>query len=240
MTTNAFGPVAKRSLSDTLARRIRGLIQSGEYRQGDRLPPILEMARRFGVGHPTIREALKKLEATGVVEIRHGSGVYVARSDEVLVLASREYSGTVTRKLLLDLIRVRIPLEVQSVSDAVANGTTEHFAEMRRLLVTASANLENDIVLNSVNMAFHRQIALASGNTVLTQVLDVLQDLFSEEQRLILEIFGSRQRDHEEHEGILEALERRDGDLAEARMRTHLEGVQAAVLRWEPERLSVS
>lgn len=235
MTNNAFGPVMKRSLSDTLARRIRGLIQSGEYRQGDRLPPILEMARRFGVGHPTIREALKKLEATGVVEIRHGSGVYVTRSDDVFVLASRDYAGAVTRKLLLDLIHVRIPLEVLSVSEAVANGGAEHFAEMRRLLAIASANLENDTVLNSVNMAFHRQIALSSGNTVLTQVLDVLHDLFSEEQRLIIDIFGSRKRDHEEHEGILEALEKRDGELAVARMRTHLEGVQAAVLRWEPE-----
>lgn len=237
---NAFGPVMKRNLSDTLARRIRGLIQSGEYQQGDRLPPILEMARRFGVGHPTIREALKKLEATGVVEIRHGSGVYVTRSEDVLVLASRDYAGTVTKKLLLDLIRVRIPLEVQSVIDAVENGTPEHFAEMRRLLATASENLENDDLLNSVNMAFHRQIALASGNTVLTQILDVLHDLFSDEQRLIIDIFGSRKRDHQEHVGILEALEKRDRALAGERMRTHLEGVQAAVLRWDPDHTQAS
>lgn len=236
---NAFGPVTKRNLSDTLARRIRGLIRSGEFVQGDRLPPILEMARRFGVGHPTIREALKKLEATGVVEIRHGSGVYVTRSDDVLVLASRDYAGTVTKKLLLDLIRVRIPLEVQSVSDAVENGTPEHFEEMRRLLATAGANLENDTILNAVNMAFHRQIALASGNTVLTQMLDVLHELFTDEQRLIIDIFGSRKRDHEEHVGILEALEQRDGALAVRRMRTHLEGVQAAVLRWEPDPVPV-
>lgn len=232
---NTFGPVTKRNLSDTLARRIRGLIQSGEYGEGDRLPPILEMARRFGVGHPTIREALKKLEATGVVQIRHGSGVYVTRSEDVLMHATRDYAGTVTKKLLLDLIRVRVPLEVQSVSDAVENGTPAHFAEMRRLLATASENLENDDVLNSVNMAFHRQIAIASGNTVLTQMLDVLHDLFSDEQRLIIDIFGSRKRDHEEHVGIIEALERRDRALAVERMRTHLEGVQAAVLRWEPD-----
>ncbi len=104
---DAFGPVLKQSLSDKLAQRIRGMIQKGDYQQGDRLPPIMEMARRFGVGHPTIREALKKLETMGFVEIRHGSGVYVSRSEEVLVLASPDYSGTVTKKLLLDLIRTR-------------------------------------------------------------------------------------------------------------------------------------
>ena len=62
MTAGGFSAVPRDSLADTLARRIRGLIQSGEYTEGDRLPAILEMARRFGVGPPTVREALKKLE----------------------------------------------------------------------------------------------------------------------------------------------------------------------------------
>jgi GntR family transcriptional repressor for pyruvate dehydrogenase complex len=171
----------------------------------------------------------------GVVEIRHGSGVYVSRSHEVLVLASPDYGGTVTKKLLIDLIQTRTPMEMQSVALAAQNATEEHLQEMRRLLTTAGASLNDDSVLNAVNMAFHRQIALASGNTVLAQLLDVIQELFTEEQRLILGIFGSRERDHQEHLGILEALERRDDALGVERMRTHLEGVQAAVQRWDPE-----
>jgi GntR family transcriptional repressor for pyruvate dehydrogenase complex len=211
------------------------MIQKGDYKQGDRLPPIMEMARRFGVGHPTIREALKKLETMGFVEIRHGSGVYVSRSEEVLVLATPDYSGTVTKKLLLDLIRVRVPLETQSVADAVRNATLEDLVEMRRLLTTAGHNLGNDGVLNEVNMGFHRQIARASGNTVLAQLLDVLHDLFTDEQRLILGIFGSRERDHQEHLEILAALEARDEALGVDRMRKHLHGVEDAVARWNPE-----
>jgi GntR family transcriptional repressor for pyruvate dehydrogenase complex len=233
-------PVSKETLADRLARQIRSLIQRGEYRLGDRLPTIMEMARSFGVGHPTIREALKKLETMRVVEIRHGSGVYVTRSEDVLVLASPDYGGTVTKKLLLDLIRTRMLLEMQSVGDAVANATPEHLREMKRLVATAANNLGNDDVLNVVNMAFHRQIALASGNAVLAQLLDVLHDLFTDEQRLILGIFGSREQDHVEHEAILAALEARDKDLAVERMRRHLEGIQDAVLRWDPEHHPVS
>src|SRR6058998_1370947 len=205
----AFAPELKQSLSDRLARRIRGMIQRGQYRVGDRLPAIMEMAKRFGVGHPTVREALKKLETIGAVEIRHGSGVYVSRSEEVLVLASPDYPGTVTKKLLLDLIRARMALEAQSVADAVQNATAAHLREMRRLLTTAGENLANDDVLNTVNMSFHRQIAQASGNAVLVQLLDVLRELFTEKQRLILKIFGSRERDHK--------------------------GVEDAILRWNPE-----
>jgi GntR family transcriptional regulator, transcriptional repressor for pyruvate dehydrogenase complex len=228
-------PVPKQTLSDRLARRIRALIQTGDYHQGDRLPTIMEMARRFGVGHPTVREALKKLETMGVVEIRHGSGVYVTRSDEVLVLASPDYTGTVTKKLLVDLIQARMSLELQSVAEGARHATDEHLREMRRLLTTAGQNLANDDVLSSVNMSYHRQIAIASGNTVLVQLLDVLRELFTEEQRLILDIFGSRERDHQEHLGILEALEQRNAALAVKRMKKHLEGVQDAVLRWDPE-----
>ena len=232
---HSFERVVKQSLSDRLARQIRGSIQSGDYHRGDRLPPISEMAKRFAVGQPAIREALKKLEAMGVVEIRHGSGVYVTRSEEFLLLASPDYAGKVTKKLLLDLIRARMPIELQSVSDAVNNATPERLLEMRRLLNTAGQSLGNDETLNSVNMGFHQEIALASGNTVTAQLLTVLHELFAEEQRLILGIFGSRERDHLEHLAILEAVELRDEALAVGRMRTHLEGVQTAILRWNPE-----
>src|SRR5215471_14484563 len=152
-----FEPVLRQSLADRLARRIRGMIQNGSYREGDRLPPIMEMARQFGVGHPTVREALKKLETVGVVEIRHGSGVYVSRSQDVLVLASPDFAGKVTKKLLLDLIQARMPIEMQATALAVRNGTQEHFDEMRQLLKTAGENLDNDDVLNPINMAFHQQ-----------------------------------------------------------------------------------
>lgn len=232
---HSFEPVVKQSLPDRLARQIRGTIQSGNYRRGDRLPPIVEMARRFEVGQPSIREALKKLEAMGVVQIRHGAGVFVTRSEEVLVLASPDYSGTVSKKLLLDLIQARIPIESQSVADCVRNATPEHVKELRRILADAGQHLADAERLNAVNMAFHGKIAEASGNSVTAQLLAVLHDLFTAEQRLILDIFGSREADHAGHLEILDAIERRDEELAVERMRAHLESVRAAILRWNPD-----
>ena len=163
---HAFEPVLNRACRTDWRGGFAAMIQNGNYRRGDRLPPIMEMARQFGVGHPTVREALKKLETVGVVEIRHGSGVYVSRSEEVLVLASPDFAGTVTKKLLLDLIQARMPIEMQSDADRVRNATPEQLLELKRMLASAGQNLDNDDVLNSINMAFHRQIALASGNTV--------------------------------------------------------------------------
>ena len=232
---HSFEPVVKQSLPDRLARQIRGTIQSGHYRRGDRLPPIVEMAKRFEVGQPSIREALKKLEAMGVVQIRHGSGVFVSRSEEVLVLASPDYAGAVTKKLLLDLIRARIPIESQSVADCVRHATPEQVQELERVLADAGQHLGDAERLNAVNMEFHGKIADASGNSVTAQLLAVLHDLFTAEQRLILDIFGSREADHAGHLEILDAIERRDEALAVERMRAHLESVHAAILRWNPE-----
>src|SRR5947208_16375808 len=141
----------------------------------------------------------------------------------------------VTKKLLLDLIRARMALEAQSVADAVEKATAQHLREMRRLLTTAGKNLADDDVLHTVNMSFHRQIALASGNAVLVQLLDVLRDLFTEEQRLILNIFGSRDRDHSGPFAILDAMARRDAKLGRKRLRGLLQVVDAAIVRWTPE-----
>ena len=123
-----FEPLLRQNLSDDIAHRISQLIQKGSYESGTRLPTITHMARQFGVGAPTLREALKKLET------------------------------------LLD--------------------------EMDRLLARASRSFDASALLNTVNLAFHRQIALASGNVVLHQILEVLSSLFQNEQRMILSIHG--------------------------------------------------
>jgi len=232
---DVFSPVLKHTLSDELVSRIRAMIRKGDYQRGDRLPSILEMARRFGVGHPTIREALKKLETMGYVEVRHGSGVYVSRSEEVLLVASPDFSRTATKKLLVDLIRTRVPLETQSVANAVEHGTADNLAEMHRLLTIAGEHLDNDDVLHEVNTGFHREIARASGNAVLGQILDALHDLFAGEQRLIIGIFAAREVDHRAHLGILEAIERRDAALGVDRMRKHLQDVMDSITSWNPD-----
>jgi GntR family transcriptional regulator, transcriptional repressor for pyruvate dehydrogenase complex len=231
---HALTPVLRQSLSDDLAQRIRKLIQSRNYQSGDRLPAISAMARDFGVGAPTLREALKKLETVGVVSIRHGSGVYVGREPNSIVITNPVFDGAVSKKLLLDLLEARVPLETTTARLAALHGTDEHFAEMGRLLAQAEANIGDDAVLNQVNLAFHRQIAVASGNVVLRQLLDVITSVFRAEQRVILDIFRAREADHREHVAICDVLRARDAERAAALMLSHLEGVRRRIEQWDP------
>lgn len=235
-----FGPIAKSTLADEVAQRVAQLIRSGDYEPGDRLPTINEMARRFGVGHPTLREALKKLEALGSVKIKHGSGVYVENNQDVLLMSNPIFSGDVSKKMMLDLIEARIPIELKSVVQAARNATDEHIQRMEELLEEAGRHIDDDAMLTQTNMAFHREVAVASGNVVMAQLLEVLSNLFEREQRLILDIYGSREKDHSEHLGILEALRAQDESLAKERMKKHLEGVRAMVQQWDPDQTPLS
>jgi len=76
----AFTPLQRHRLPEVLAERILASIASGELRPGDQLPSILSMARTFRVATTTVREALVRLESKRVIEIRHGSGVFIAAS----------------------------------------------------------------------------------------------------------------------------------------------------------------
>jgi GntR family transcriptional repressor for pyruvate dehydrogenase complex len=230
-----FEPVLRQSLADDVAQRITQLIQAEHYRPGARLPAISRMASQFGVGSPTLREALKKLETVGVVDIRHGSGVYVGKSPDSLLITNPVFEATPTKKLLVDLVSARIPIETQTAALAATNATAEHLDEMERLLAEAGHSFGDAGVLNQVNLSFHRQIALASGNSVMLQILEVLSNLFRQEQRMILSIHGRSEDDHAEHMGICRALRARDPELASERMRRHLESVRAKLLSWDPQ-----
>ena len=156
---HAFAPMEKQSLADRLAREIRESILAGTYARGDRLPSIMEMAKRFGVGHPTLREALKTLEAMGMVEIRHGSGVYVARNEDQLLHATPDFAGRMTKKLLLDLIAARMPLEMLSAAEAVRHEFADHLQQ-------ATADPEEGRARRSRHEDLHQRALAAARQTV--------------------------------------------------------------------------
>ncbi len=226
-------PVLGKKLPQELAERIQQKIQDGAMRPGDRLPSIASLATDYGVGAPTVREALKRLEIAGVVRIRHGSGVYVRRHEDAMLVTSPVLTQQLSKKVLLDLVDARTAIEVTAAGLAAVNASSAQLDEMQRLLAEAGAQLSDDDVLNQVNMAFHREIAVASGNGVFAQLLEVLTNVFAREQRLILDIQDSRREDHAQHLAIYEALRARQPDRAREQMTAHLAKVRRDLEQWD-------
>lgn len=233
---DSFQPVSKQRLSDGLARRVNRLIQDGDFVPGDRLPSIAEMASRFGVGHATLREALKKLETIGIVSIEHGSGIYVMQNADTLMISNPIVDGAPSKELLLDLIEARLTIEPKTAALAAKHATEDDAEQMRGVLLEeAELNSGGDEVRKPTKMAFHRQVAEASGNSVLSQILEVISNLFQREQEIVLNIYSSQRNDLAEHQLILRAIEAKDHELAAREMRAHLEGVREILLQWNPE-----
>lgn len=230
-----FGPLAKSTLADKIAKRIAQMVREDDYEAGDRLPTITDMSEHFGVGHPTLREALKKLETLGVLRVKHGSGVYIQSSEDQLLVSNPLLFGEVSKDVLLDLVEARIPVETTSARLAAQHASPENVERMEELLGKAGENIDDDKVLTETNMSFHREIAVSSENLVVAQILEVLSNLFEHEQRTILNIYGRREKDHDEHLSILEAIRARNESLAEQRMQAHLEGVREMIQQWNPE-----
>jgi GntR family transcriptional regulator, transcriptional repressor for pyruvate dehydrogenase complex len=218
-----FGRSLRPSVSDYVTEQLLELI--GAEDEGSRLPSVLALARRLAVAAPTVRESLRRLEAIGVVEIRHGSGVYVRNAGGRMLLAN-PYSGPLAARTILELLDARLVIEPTVAGRTAVNASDDEILELGEILDEAAKLLEgHDALLHGVNMAFHRGVASFAGNAILAQTVDSFVDLYTAEQLVILRLYDNRSRDHEEHVAIYGAIRQRDADGASELMRQHLEDV---------------
>ncbi len=230
VSRGAGAPVARRKLLDELTDRILAHIRDEGLHPGDRLPSNRALSERFLVATPTLREALRRLEATGAVEMRHGSGVYVRADLSRLIMVNPNrlrLEGTA----ILDLLEARELIEPHLAESAARHATDVQLDELAASLDRAGQALGQDAALHAANMAFHRTLGRLAGNRALAQVLDSLIDLHDEEQRHIQALYGDRDHDHEVHLAILAAVRGRAPVKARRLMVEHLRDVRQVVTR---------
>lgn len=223
-------PIARRRLLDEVTERILAHIRDEGLRPGDRLPSNRALSERFVVATPTLREALRRLEATGAVELRHGSGVYV-RADLARMIMVNPNRLRLDRSAILDLLEARELIEPHIAEAAARNATDAQLDELAASLDAAGAALAEDSALHTANMNFHRTLARLAGNGALAQVLDSLVELHDEQQRHILALYGDREHDHQAHRAILAAVRGRHPRKARRLMTEHLRDVREVVTR---------
>lgn len=222
-------------LPTTLAGQIVDLIRDQNLKPGDRLPTARALATTFEVATPTVREALTRLQATGVIDIRHGSGIYVLGDTERMVLVNPVHRLERDKaRIILDLLDARLLIEPTLASQAAVHATPDDIDELEGVLAEAGrllAAAAGDDVIGPKNMTFHTTIARIANNIVLSNVMQSLVELYISEQLTIQFLFDARTRDYREHISILEAIRNHDARLAEDRMRAHIGEVRAVVAR---------
>lgn len=220
--------IARESIPDQVARAILEFLRNEGYGPGDRIPSTKVLCDQFGVGYPTLREALQQLETLGFIRVRHGAGIFVENLEERLFVAN-PMEQRLSPKALVDLIQARKAIEPECAALAAMWASEEEIQEMRVCLEESREHLHDDFRLSRSNMNFHRLVAKASGNEVFDQLMTILTGFYYREQEAILVIYDAREKDHEEHWAIFRAIEAGDPEEAGRLMRAHLEGVEEAL-----------
>jgi GntR family transcriptional repressor for pyruvate dehydrogenase complex len=219
------------SVSDRIERQVLHLIAAEHLKPGERLPSERDLAALLKVSRPSVREAIKSLEAQGRLHVRHGQGVFVASPASAQSLRAALIQQEIT---LGELFAMREVLEIPAAGWAARAGDTTRLgaaAEALDALNTASRTRKRDYDrLRQLDAAFHLRIVEAAGNRFLRQTLGVLQEMLAASMQTTLRVPGRLESSRDEHGRILAALRSGDATAARAAARRHIRGARTAAL----------
>ncbi|MGC8475229.1 MAG: FadR/GntR family transcriptional regulator [Acetobacteraceae bacterium] len=215
-------PPRRERLADQLYGQVLQRIVAGQWAEGARLPSEQALCREFGVSRPTVREALMRLHADGLVSTRQGSGTMVLhRPPPGLTAAGADVAG------LLRALELRIGLEGQAAALAARRHDGADLARIQAALRALEARMADGAAPAVADFAFHLAVAAASGNALFAETLERLGPTIRQAMGVALSITraGSAERARrvlDEHAAIAEAIARADPEAADLAMRYHL------------------
>jgi GntR family transcriptional repressor for pyruvate dehydrogenase complex len=228
-----FQPVKTGKISERIARQIKDTILNGAMKSGDRLPPERELVERFQASRISIREALKNLEASGLLTIKPGSGVFVSEVNSKPLSESLASILRIKRVSMSELSEARMILEPNIAKLACERMTPEDLLKLEENIAGALRIVKSNVSARVKNIEFHSLLAESTHNAVLTltvrTLLDVLQEMSSEvidDSPPGVEIASQTVRYHKK---ILEALKARDAEKVFELMRKHIFKIQGSL-----------
>ncbi|MFJ8259990.1 FadR/GntR family transcriptional regulator [Peribacillus asahii] len=216
----------KKKAYQVIVDQINEYFLNGKLKPGDKLPTERELASRFNVSRTSVREALRKLEIKGIIEIKQGSGSFIKTSE---ALAVEEISSTIMnaeKKLIYEMLELRRMLEVECASLASQRATSEDLNRIREALEMMD-HAKNDVELGlQADLNFHISIVYASHNSIFLQLIKTLsghmQDTIRATRRQRLANHERNQDTINEHKEIYLAIATGDADQAAQLMEKHI------------------
>jgi GntR family transcriptional regulator, transcriptional repressor for pyruvate dehydrogenase complex len=212
-------------LTEAVIARLRSLVDSGRYQAGSKLPSERALRTELGVGRSTVREALRALEALGLLELRQGVGAFVRERDGDLSRPDRSFSDWPQSYpwKIEDIVDARLAIEPRAAGLAALRRTEPDLRKMRLHLdafgAAAAANDLSSLVLADVG--FHDSIAECA-NRIFASVLKALRVEGIRSRHTSLADKQRWERVMRRHERIYDAIAAGDAQAAAARMRRHL------------------
>ena len=219
---------------DGLPNRVRiqlvQMIASGVLNPGDQLAPERELATVMGVSRNVVREAVRSLVDSNVLETRQGAGVFVRALDIESLIQPLELVLALESSTLHSLAQARIVIEPGIAALAAQHGTDEDMALLDKLIEEERANVPGDSErLKEIDGELHGRLVRMAGNPFLVRIMESIGQLARSSREFTNSIPAMREAAQRDHERIVAAVRVRDAAAAEEAMRSHLEHVAATL-----------
>jgi len=214
-------------LYEQIVQQIEDSVLNGSLKPGDQLPAERELAQRLGVSRTAVREAVKTLREKGLVEAYSGRGTFItngtsqaARQSFDLMVKIGQQEGSP------HLAELRLILEPGIAALAATRVDQENLTAMREAVAVMERSQKNPEAYIEADLDFHLALAEAAANPLILSLIDSIVGLLREQRIKIFNVAGGPQRGQFHHKRILEAVERRDPEMARSAMHAHLEQVR--------------
>ena len=223
-------PERRGQTSEEVVTQLRGMIHRGELRSGDRLPPERDLARLLGVSRPTLRAGIRSLSAVGVLESRQGAGTFVVKADESPALDSSSLSlmASLHGFTSKEMFEARRALEMSIAGLAAERATGDQLASLAEEMAGMYASLDAPEEYLLHDMSFHQMVAAASGNRILTALMNMVAAVLLDARRKTVRRAHDLKESAEMHRKIYRAIRERNPESARDAMRDHLVLAQKA------------
>jgi DNA-binding FadR family transcriptional regulator len=209
------------SLVEGVCQQLAELIRGGTDSEERWLPAERSLAEKLGVSRTVVREATKRLEQQGLLEIQHGNGIKVVDKLHRPLNDSLSLLLPDVAERLQQLNETRLSIEPDAAAFAAQRASKEQIQTLRRVQIQLETAADNSAAIEA-DIAAHHAIADASGNLIYRLILDSLAELSIASRLRTIGRIG-KQTAVEHHARILEAIERHDPAAAREAMREHIQ-----------------
>lgn len=212
-------------MSEILVQKLLGFVTAGRLRAGDKLPSERDLAERFGVSRPTVREAMRGLSVLGVIEIRHGGGAYVSSLNATDLLGPLNFFLSLSDVSVEKLYQARCLIEGEVCALAATRVTPADLADLGALIDDQEQARRDATHYLALDSLFHERLAQIADNPFLARAQASLNVLGIEFRKLAASTRAAPTRSISDHRAILAALAAADAEGARAAMVSHMNQV---------------
>lgn len=212
---------------------IMTLILERRLAPGDPMPTEAELCEHLGIGRNTLREALKVLQALGVVEIRHGFGMFVAPSNFDALADGLSFRGRLslqgTGHEAMELVDIRQALEIGLIGAAMAEMSPADLDDLDDLVTGMETRAAAGEGFSDLDEAFHSRLYAPLDNRVLTQLMDVFWQVYSQIHQTVGQSDTPLTDIAAKHRAVLDAVRSGDAALAVTTLTDHFGGLRRRI-----------